>query len=190
MLYPYQSDGGTPLKAGLKTIGNYFQGQYRNPGHQDRPQTLWHGGRRRSCQQSFTIILTDGYYDDLDTTLDGNTDGDNGAPYADSHSNTLADIAMYYYENDLNACLPTRCRRSKYDWATHQHMATYAVAFGVSGTLNPADYDADLYHKRPANSSSGPFLIRRAQTRGGRRPVARHRERPRASSSMPATRWS
>jgi type IV pilus assembly protein PilY1 len=30
-------------------------------------------------------------------------------------------------------------------------MTTYAVAFGVSGTLNPADYDADFKHKTSGN---------------------------------------
>ena len=109
-----------------------------------------------SCQQSFTIILTDGYYDDLSTTLDGNTDGDNGVPYADTHSNTLADIAMYYYENDLSpdaadsppgTGLADQVPKSKYDRAAHQHMATYAIAFGVNGSLNPSDYNADLYHR-------------------------------------------
>ena len=57
---------------------------------------------------------------------------------------------MYYYENDLNA-LADQVPKNKYDWATHQHMATYAVAFGVSGTLNPADYDADFKHKATGN---------------------------------------
>ena len=106
-LYPYQSAGGTPLKAGLKTVGNYFKDNSGTLDSETGPEPYGTVADGASCQQSFTIILTDGYYDDLDTTLDGNTDGDNGAPYADGHSNTLADIAMYYYETDLNA-LPCR----------------------------------------------------------------------------------
>ena len=149
-LYPYQSAGGTPLKAGLKTIGNYFKDNTGTLDTQTGPKPYGTAADGASCQQSFTIVLTDGYYDDLSTTLDGNTDGDNGAPYADGHSNTLADIAMYYYENDLNA-LEDQVPKNKYDWATRQHMTTYAVAFGVSGTLNPADYDADLRHKITKN---------------------------------------
>ena len=150
-LYPYQSAGGTPLKAGLKTIGNYFKDNTGTLDTKTGPKPYGTAADSASCQQSFTIILTDGYYDDLGTTLDGNTDGDNGAPYADGHSDTLADIAMYYYENDLNALLADQVPKNKYDWATHQHMTTYAVAFGVSGTLNPADYDADFKHKTTGN---------------------------------------
>jgi type IV pilus assembly protein PilY1 len=149
-LYPYQSAGGTPLKAGLKTIGNYFKDNTGVLGTNTGPVPYGTATDGASCQQSFTIILTDGYYDDLGTPLDGNTDGDNGAPYADGHSNTLADIAMYYYENDLNA-LADQVPKNKYDWATHQHMTTYAVAFGVSGTLKPADFDADFKHKTTGN---------------------------------------
>jgi type IV pilus assembly protein PilY1 len=150
-LYPYQSAGGTPLKAGLKTIGTYFKDNTGTLDTQTGPQPYGTAADSASCQQSFTIILTDGYYDDLGTTLAGNTDGDNGAPYADGHSDTLADIAMYYYENDLNALLADQVPKNKYDWATHQHTTTYAVAFGVSGTLNPADYDADFKHKTTGN---------------------------------------
>ena len=151
LLYPYTSGGGTPLKAGLKTIGNYFKDNTGTLDTKTGPKPYGTAADSASCQQSFTIILTDGYYDDLGTTLNGNTDGDNGAPYADGHSDTLADIAMYYYENDLNALLADQVPKNKYDWATHQHMTTYAVAFGVSGTLNPADYDADFKHKTTHN---------------------------------------
>jgi type IV pilus assembly protein PilY1 len=147
LLYPYTSGGGTPLKAGLKTIGNYFKDNTGTLDTESGPKPYGTAADSASCQQSFTIILTDGYYDDLGTTLAGNTDGDNGPPFADGHSDTLADIAMYYYENDLNALLANQVPKNKYDWATHQHMTTYAVAFGVSGTLNPADYDADYKNK-------------------------------------------
>ena len=149
-LYPYQSAGGTPLKGGLKTIGNYFKENTGTLDTKTGPLPYGTAADGASCQQSFTIILTDGYYDDLGTTLDGNSDGDNGAPYADGHADSLGDIAMYYYETDLNA-LSNQVPKNKYDWAAHQHMATYAVAFGVSGTLNPADYDADFRHKITKN---------------------------------------
>jgi type IV pilus assembly protein PilY1 len=155
-LYAYYSSGGTPLKSGLKTVGQFYADNtgtlYNQTGLKPYP-TAAEGG---SCQQSFTIVLTDGYYDDLSTTLDGNTDGDNGVPYADTHSNALADIAMYYYENDLSpdaadsppgSGLADQVPKSKYDRAAHQHMATYAIAFGVNGSLNPSDYNADLYHR-------------------------------------------
>ena len=63
-------------------------------------------------------------------------------PYKDAYSDTLADIAMHYYATDLSAyadLLPT----SKWDKAAHQHMVTFAVAFGVEGNLILDDYERD-----------------------------------------------
>jgi len=164
-LYPYQSAGATPLKGGLNTIGNYFKDNSGTLGGVTGPKPYGTAADGGTCQQSFTIIITDGYYDDLTSQFVGNTDGDNGPPYADGHSNTLADIAMYYYENDLSpdaqdsprgAGLADQVPTSKYDKAKHQHMATYAVAFGVSGTLKPELYDADLRLKPTGPCSPGP----------------------------------
>lgn len=97
------------------------------------------------CQSNYVIAMTDGYYNDSDGSISGgNTDGDNntvydGGEFSDGYSKTLADIAMEYYENDLkppaeNDKVPT----SASDSAGHQHMVTYGVAFGVTGTLDPS----------------------------------------------------
>jgi type IV pilus assembly protein PilY1 len=147
-LFPYQSSGDTPLKQGLDTVGKFFKsntGTIGGVSGTTLPYDTTAPGA--ACQQSFTVILTDGYYSDRTYAFGGgNADGDNGAPYADNISNTLADIAMYYYENDLNS-LPNQVPTSKYDQANTQHMATYAVAFGVSGRLNPQDYDESFHDK-------------------------------------------
>ena len=47
---------------------------------------------------------------------------------------------MYYYENDLNRSLTNVVPTYKQDNATHQHMVTYGVAFGVVGDNDPDDY--------------------------------------------------
>jgi type IV pilus assembly protein PilY1 len=109
-----------------------------------------------SCQQNFTILMTDGFWNGGSPTV-GNTDnssGDySGGAFADSNSNTLADVAMYYYKRDLfNPSLsndvPTRARDiagylgSANPFETmHQHMNTYTIGFGVNGTLasDPSD---------------------------------------------------
>jgi type IV pilus assembly protein PilY1 len=147
-LYSYRSEGGTPLKKGLNTVGAFFKtntGRIAGvTGHKPYDESELGA----ACQQSFSILLTDGYYSDFDFTPSGigNADGDNGHPYADSSSNTLADISMFYYENDLNS-LPDRFPTNRYDRAAHQHVVTCAIAFGVSGTLDPDDYDSDFRHK-------------------------------------------
>jgi type IV pilus assembly protein PilY1 len=50
---------------------------------------------------------------------------------------------MHYYERDLRLDLADNVPTNSYDSATHQHMVTYGVAFGVKGSLNPDDYDLE-----------------------------------------------
>jgi type IV pilus assembly protein PilY1 len=148
-LYHYKSGGGTPLKEGLRAVGEYYK---KNDGYLlgqkgDVPYPA-DGG---ACQQSFTIIVTDGYYSDTSYRSVGNADGDRDnaewgggkQPYTDAYGNTLADIAMYYYATDLSGTLDDQLPTNKWDIASHQHMVTFAVAFGVFGTLHHADYEDD-----------------------------------------------
>jgi type IV pilus assembly protein PilY1 len=148
--YESNPNGGTPLKRGLEWVGEYYQA---NDGDlQGQQGNAPYPADDGDCQQSFTIVMTDGYYSDDEYRSVGNTDGANGAPYADwgggeppyadGYSHTLADIAMYYYANDLSD-FDNKVPINKLDGASHQHMVTFAVAFGVSGTLNPDDYEDD-----------------------------------------------
>ena len=76
-----------------------------------------------------------------------------GGNYADgskkSYANTLADVAMHYYETDLR---PEKMPNGKpnpgalannvpiqdgVDEADHQHLVNYAIGFGLKGTLDP-----------------------------------------------------
>ena len=85
--------------------------------------------------------MTDGYWNDTfsgpgNTDTDGSGSFDGGA-YADGYSDTLADVAMHYYERDLAPGLSNAVPvTAGVDEATHQHMVTYTVAFGVGGNLS------------------------------------------------------
>lgn len=142
LLYSIDSNGGTPLRLALKEVGKYY--------HQGVSSTLGtspyasanDGG---ACQHAFSIAMTDGYWNGSSPGV-GNQDGDQNAKYADGYSDTLADVAMKYYKEDLSDedvltnglddLVPT----NSCDKAAHQHMVTYTVSFGVTGTLNPEDY--------------------------------------------------
>lgn len=147
--YAYRSSGGTPLRHGLETVGEYFRVNDGDLEGQkgDAPYPA-DGG---ACQQSFTIVVTDGYYSDDDHNSVGNADGDKAnepwggskQPYTDSYSDTLGDIAMHYYATDLIPSMDDKVPSNKWDGASHQHMVTFAVAFGVTGTLDPEDYEDD-----------------------------------------------
>ncbi|MFB4205092.1 Type IV pilus biogenesis factor PilY1 [wastewater metagenome] len=135
------SNGGTPLRRRLEDIGEYFEGNYREGGYWgDRwPSPILSQSDGGSCQQNFVIAMTDGYWNSSSPDV-GNADGDDdtdydGASYADTYSNTLADVAMDYYERDLSN-LPNLVPTSDADPADHQHMVTFGVSFGVNGTLS------------------------------------------------------
>lgn len=147
-LYSDPPTGGTPLRKALSTAGRYFANKLKG---QDPMQY--------ACQRNFALLTTDGYWNgDAGTNLSnkkiGNEDGKAGAPYQDTHSSTLADVAYYYYETDLrteklgnctgalgkDVCANILAPAGK-DTATHQHMTTFTIGMGVTGTLNPAtDY--------------------------------------------------
>jgi hypothetical protein len=138
------------LQTGLEAVGRYFDkgDNIKLDGTAGDDSPWYSDADGGSCQQAFTIMITDGYYNGAyPNPIIQNVDGDNGFPYADGYSRTLADIAMYYYERDLNTTLGDNSPINPYDDAAHQHMVTYSIGFGVSGTLNPADYDENLQHK-------------------------------------------
>ena len=161
-LYQFDPNGGTPTRYTYKNAGKYLSGQTNSlfPSNEKAPLPADQGG---ACQQNFTLLMTDGFYNgnysDTNPRInnadgDNNTDWDGGA-YADTRSQTLADIAMYYYENDL---IPTVTNAVPVipgvDEATHQHMVTYTIAFGVNGTLTDMPADPKVAFAWP-NPTSG-----------------------------------
>ena len=165
-LYQVDPGQGTPLQLTLKQAGEYLSGHTSNTlfkGNTAAPLTEAQGG---SCQQNFTLLMTDGFYNgtyDDNSPVIGNADGDNNKPpfdggtYGDAYSKTLGDIAMYYYENDIVPSVPNKVPTlAGVDEATHQHMVTFTVAFGVSGNLKgmPEDYTS---HPGDVTWNNGKF---------------------------------
>ena len=131
-LFGAVADGNTPLRISLWNAGAYFSTA--------APWGPNVGGAPLSCRQSFAILTTDGYYNDNSTiyAAAGNADGTKGRPYADTQSNTLADIAMYYYDRDLQPDIPNNVPTTPEDNNNRQHMNTFGVSFGLTGSLNTA----------------------------------------------------
>lgn len=65
-------------------------------------------------------------------------------------SNTLADVAHYYWATDLRSTLENNVPTSSADSATHQHMSTFTIGLGLKGTLN--------YDRNYLSQSSGDFV--------------------------------
>ena len=160
-LFKIKADGSTPLRALMRRAGKYFDQAGDNSDHGDLGfsdaspiNSQAEGGE---CQKNFVVAFTDGLYNGeySDTT---NSDGDDssdydGGPHADSHTSTLADIAMRYYETDLSTTLDNKVTTSTYtdpstnitytDDNPQQHLNTYIVTFGIgeSEITLPIDHD-------------------------------------------------
>ncbi|MFZ7126568.1 MAG: MopE-related protein, partial [Desulfobacterales bacterium] len=147
-----KANGSTPLKKGLENIGKYFNQDSSDPGEPSNggistTRPVWdteaNGG---GCQRAFTIAMTDGFWNTNNEPSVGNADGDDNTDYdggeygSNNHTNTLADVAMYYFEQDLHPGLPDSVKPKGQDLAPHQHMTTYGVSFGLYGTINPSSY--------------------------------------------------
>lgn len=159
-LYGTTGTGTTPLRPALARAGRYFANKLS--GQSDPMQY--------ACQRNYTILSTDGYWNESSITHKdlngnvgiGNTDagtsvarpmrdeGNSGNGYAD----TLADVAQYYYVNDLRTTQLSNCSGSVAnqdvcenivptdikDNSKTQHMTTFTLGLGLSGTLA---YDKD-----------------------------------------------
>ncbi|MDO9007113.1 MAG: PilC/PilY family type IV pilus protein [Thiobacillus sp.] len=113
---------GTPLSSGLQRAGDYYRNTLTG-----KPTPI-----TQSCQQNFTVLITDGYsYNENLPVNDSDGDG---------YSDSLADVAHYYYVTDLSS-LTDDVPTNAFDTATHQHMVTFGVAFGVQGNLSDTDGD-------------------------------------------------
>lgn len=162
-LYATKSAGWTPLRGALSRMGRIYSGKVAG----------W-DPVQYSCQRNFALLTSDGYWNtdrengsyrankEDNTTEVGDQDGVAGVtrPELDASKtlNTLADVAYYYYHNDLRTTAKTNCTGAaradastgdvcvndvpgsetahpENDYATHQHMTTYTLGLGVTGTL-------------------------------------------------------
>lgn len=161
-LYSIDSESGTPLQTALNECGKYLSclsnSLFSVSGSGCPALSSALGG---NCQQNYSLMMTDGFYTGTAPSV-GNTDGDNntafdGGAFADGYSNTLADIAMKYYETDIQPGLANDVAIVPgFDEARHQHMATYTVSFGQRGTLtsDPPNYTSAFTWPNPSSGNA------------------------------------
>jgi len=154
-LLAVNSRRGTPLRRALNNTGRYFQGEMgdealfgftppaalSSANHSSPILDVDHGGQ---CQQNFALLFSDGYWNGGEPDGIGNSDQGagayNGRSYADTHSGTLADVAMHYYQMDLMPSLvdevnPVSLSVGKDDNPS-QHLITFTIAFGINGAIS------------------------------------------------------
>jgi len=152
-LYKLYPNTSTPLRNALNEVGRLYK-----YGKNDAFPDGTHDPIEAACQRNFVILATDGYWngsqklyiDDPKATQLKDQDGDikkaprpSYAPYAGGKNPdeiSLADVAFYYYNNDLrpnmeNIVPSAGGNKDVNDVANHQHMTTFTLGLGVDGTL-------------------------------------------------------
>jgi type IV pilus assembly protein PilY1 len=148
---------GTPLRKAVDEVGQYFQETDANGPWQNIIGDS--GSGQASCRQNYHILMTDGFWNGSGASgsAAGNHDNTDGVlmtsstdttfkykavrPYAAGASDTLADVAMYYWKTDLRpdwAKAKKNVPTTSSDPAFWQHLVHFTVGLGVKGTLDPA----------------------------------------------------
>lgn len=129
---------GTPLERALDNAGKYFSKDLS-------PETDFLGSSAPSpivslesggaCQQNYTVLMTDGY-----------SEADYGEP--------MSAIAYRYYSDSLAPEYPNLVNANNpLDTATHPHMVTHAVAFGVAGNFSSKEVVTKSLEEAPNDHS-------------------------------------
>ncbi len=159
------SSGFTPLRRMLRNVGRYFDTAGNDSDHSalgfTNSSPILSQANGGECQQNFTVLFSDGFWNGGSPGF-GNDDGDDdttwdGGSHADTFSDTLADVAMYYYETDLATGLQNKVEPIEdVDENEAQHMVTYTVAFGIDGTLtaNPPDRTTAFAWPQPVSNTN------------------------------------
>jgi len=145
----YVGSGGTPNKQALKHAGEQYE-------RTDAAAPILY-----ACQRNATILFTDGFSTVWTGAGVGNSDDGMGSPYEDAVSDTIADIAMNYYKNNLRPTFTTGkvpvksgCTEAspdpRLDCNRNLHMNTYGVTLGTRGVLFDPDVPVDPYISPPA----------------------------------------
>lgn len=163
-LQRFSSEGGTPLRTAIQRAGQYYStSSGTNNPYAEFPQVSL--GTELSCRKNYHVLMTDGIWNSDNITAYGNADSvaatlPDGiafpaalAPYSDGNSDSVADIAFYFWRTDLRTDLVNNVppytidrsgnvidqyRNPKNDPATWQHMVNFNVGLGLTSTMiNP-----------------------------------------------------
>lgn len=171
------ASGGTPLRQALKAVGNYYRtaqpwksvdedGATQEYTCRQSYVILTTDGFWNESSSNVAVGEVDGVDGaTLGNNADGSISGPNGLnlkylakqPYTDGATassnvpNTLADVAMYFWKNDLcpsgagGCSLANEVPTSSEDPAFWQHMTTFTVGLGftpIDASKNPIDVNA------------------------------------------------
>jgi type IV pilus assembly protein PilY1 len=170
-LYAMNGSQSTPIRQALHAIGKLYANQAPYNFDTDNQVVKF------PCQQNFTIVTTDGYWNgNAAATVVSNDEEENPRRFCLQSSgcvdgstqtaNSLADVALYWYNGGSNDGT-TSLRPSMENWNEpglvpaaagenqRLHMKTYALGLGVDGIMN---YEP-LYDTKPEEGGDFYKLI-------------------------------
>ena len=176
---------GTPLRQALATVGRIYAGKEISEAGSTSGSTI--DPVQYSCQQNFTLLTTDGYWNgsggiDLAGNAMGNMDSDEDESprpmfEGNAATGTLADIAKYYYDTDLRTNGLENCTGSmgvdvcdnnvfvsNTDMNVKQHMTSFTLGLGVDGTIT---YTSDYKSIQKDKPDADPPVIYSVPTGAG-----------------------
>jgi len=143
--------GVTTLREELEAVGTYFKRTDNAGPWGNSPGNSLDNTAQLSCRRNYHVAVTDGGWTTYPlATRRGNVDGTNQGgnyiatrPYSDAWSDTLGDISMYYWANDLRPDLPDTVNGTPTDPANWQHLTNYYLMLNLSKTID-GDSAADM----------------------------------------------
>ena len=159
-LYAMNGTQSTPVRQALHAIGKLYANQAPYEYTGDNQVVKF------PCQQNFTIVTTDGYWNgNAAATVVSNDEEEDASRFClrskgcvdatTQSANSLADVALYWYNGGSNTGT-TSLRPTMEDWNKpglvpaapgenqRLHMKTYALGLGVDGIMNyESKYDTN-----------------------------------------------
>lgn len=165
-------DSSTPLHSALARVGSFLSTTGANGPYAYSPGTT--EAPVYACRANYSLMVTDGVWnatydvageDSSSQTLGDGTTYSPIAPYKDSTTDTLADLAFQYWYKDANTSLANKIPpyttvngtethgsntltsywNPKNDPATWQHLTGFYVGIGLSSALTSPAWGGDTY---------------------------------------------
>jgi len=140
----------TRLREELEVVGSYFKRTDNAGPWGNSPGNSADTTAQLGCRRNYHVAVTDGGWTDSTLPTRGNVDGNNqgsnyiaAKPYSDAWSDTLADISMHYWANDLRPDMADNVSATPSDPATWQHLTNYYLMLNMTKSID-GDSAADM----------------------------------------------
>ena len=146
-----RTGASTVLREELEVVGTYLKRTDNAGPWGNSPGNSADITPQLGCRRNYHVTVTDGGWSEYPLinprgNVDGNNQGSNyiaAKPYSDAWSDTLADISMHYWANDLRPDMANNVSATPSDPATWQHLTNYYLMLNLTKSID-GDSTADI----------------------------------------------